>query len=137
VEQCYLIVKEATNRFAWFRNPGELRVADLETGRSEPVVRGFEVHDYDISADSKQLVMWIVDTERKSRLWLAQLDRSSPPVEIPNVEGVQPGSAREAKSSFAMENPCIAFTRMARDSARPLRNLSISFGAFPRMRNGS
>ena len=87
---CYLIVKEATNKFAWFRNPGELRVADLETGRSEPVVRGFEVHDYDISADGKQLVMSIVDPERKSRLWLAQLDRSSPPREIPNVEGVQP-----------------------------------------------
>jgi len=74
---CYLIVKEATYRFASFRNPGELRVADLETGRSEVAVRGFEVHDYDISADGKQLVMWIVDTEKKSRLWLAQLDRSS------------------------------------------------------------
>ncbi|HWU41055.1 MAG TPA: hypothetical protein VN203_25670, partial [Candidatus Acidoferrum sp.] len=32
---CYLIVKEATHLWSWFRNPGELRVADLGSGRSE------------------------------------------------------------------------------------------------------
>ena len=87
---CYLVVSGATSKFAWFRNPGELRIADLETGRSESVVRGFEVHDYDISSDGKQVVLAIVDGERKSRLWLAQMDRGSPPAKIPNVEGVQP-----------------------------------------------
>jgi Tol biopolymer transport system component len=50
---CYLISQEARDEFTWYRNPGELRIADLESGRSEPVVRGFPVLDYDISADSQ------------------------------------------------------------------------------------
>jgi eukaryotic-like serine/threonine-protein kinase len=87
---CYLIVKEGTDELAWYRNPGELRIADLESGRSEPVVRGLPVLDYDISADGQQVVMWTVDREEKSRLWLASFDHTSPPVQIPNVEGVQP-----------------------------------------------
>jgi eukaryotic-like serine/threonine-protein kinase len=86
---CYLIVREFPNQFAW-RNPGELRVGDLESGRSEPVLRGFPVLDYDISADGRQVVMWTMDGEGKSRLWLATFDHSSPPVQIPNVEGAQP-----------------------------------------------
>jgi DNA-binding winged helix-turn-helix (wHTH) protein/Tol biopolymer transport system component len=87
---CYLIAKEAANKFAWYRNPGELRIADVETGRSEPVMRALEVLDYDISADGRQAVMWTTDGEGKSRLWLAPFDHSSPPVQIPNVEGAQP-----------------------------------------------
>ena len=87
---CYLIVKQAPNEFTWYRNPGELRIADLETGRSEPLVRGVPVLEYDISADGQQVVMWTTDREGKSRLWLAPLDRSSTPVQIPNVEGVEP-----------------------------------------------
>jgi WD40-like Beta Propeller Repeat len=85
-----LIAKEAANKFAWYRNPGELRIADLETGRSEPVVRGLDVLDYDISADGRQVVTWTTDSEGKSRLWLATFDHRSHPVEIPNVEGTQP-----------------------------------------------
>jgi Tol biopolymer transport system component len=87
---CYLIAKEAANQFAWYRNPGELRIADLESGRSEPVLRGLPVLDYDISSDGRKVVMWTTDREGKSRLWLAPLDHISPPVQIPNVEGAQP-----------------------------------------------
>jgi DNA-binding winged helix-turn-helix (wHTH) protein/Tol biopolymer transport system component len=87
---CYLIAKEAANKFAWYRNPGELRMADLKTGRSEPVARGLEVLDYDISADGRQVVTWTTDSEGRSRLWLATFDHGSPPLEIPSVEGAQP-----------------------------------------------
>jgi eukaryotic-like serine/threonine-protein kinase len=87
---CYLIVKEASNEFAWYRNPGELRIADLESGRSEPLVSGLPVLDYDISADGQQVVMWTMDLEGKPRLWVARVDRSSSPVQIPNVEGRSP-----------------------------------------------
>jgi DNA-binding winged helix-turn-helix (wHTH) protein/Tol biopolymer transport system component len=86
---CYLVVKEFPNQFAW-KNPGELRIADLDSGRSEPVVRGFPVLDYDISSDGRKAVMWTTDREGKSRLWLTTFDHSSPPVQIPNVEGGQP-----------------------------------------------
>ena len=87
---CYLIVKEAPNEFVWYRNPGELRIADLESGRSERVVAGLQMLDYDISFDGKQVVMWTTDREGKPRLWVAHLDGGSPPMQIPNVEGGHP-----------------------------------------------
>ena len=86
---CYL-VGEATTAFSWHRNPGELRIADLESGRSEPVVRGFAVIGYDISDDGQKVVLWTADREGKSRLWLSRIDRGTPSVQIPNVEGSEP-----------------------------------------------
>ena len=87
---CYTVVKKAANQFAWYRNPGELRVADLESGRSEPLVPGLPVLEYDISSDGRLVVMSTTDGEGKPRLWVMPFDRSSPPVQIPNVEGASP-----------------------------------------------
>ena len=87
---CFLTVMKAPNQFAWYRNPGELQVADLESGRTEPLVPGLPVLDYDISADGRLVVMSIADDGGKQRLWVMPFDRSSPPVQIPNVEGASP-----------------------------------------------
>jgi Tol biopolymer transport system component len=119
---CYLIVREAPNQFAWYRNPGELRIADLESGRSEPLVSGLPVLDYDISADGQHVVLWTTDAQGKPRLWVARLDRSSSPVQIPNVEGGSPYSGQAAIFSFASwkGSPRLftAFTRTAPDFRR-------------------
>jgi DNA-binding winged helix-turn-helix (wHTH) protein/Tol biopolymer transport system component len=87
---CYTIVRKAPNEFVWYRNPGELRVADLESGRSEPLVPGLPVLEYDISADGRLVVMSTTDGEGKSRLWVMPFDRSSPPVQIRDIEGASP-----------------------------------------------
>jgi hypothetical protein len=87
---CYRIVREAPNESQYYRDVGEVRVADLESGRSEPLVRGFQALDYDISADGRQVVMESADGEGKPRIWLAPFDRSSPPRQVPNVEGGAP-----------------------------------------------
>jgi len=86
----YRIVREPPSEFNEFRDSGEVRVADLETGRSEPLVRGFEVFSYALSADGRQIVMEAEDTQGKPRLWVAPMDRSAPPRQIPNVEGGSP-----------------------------------------------
>jgi Tol biopolymer transport system component len=83
---CYRIVTEVP-RFGTNRDPGEVWVADLESGHSEPVAPGFQPIDYDISPDGQQVVMEAPDGEGKPRFWLAPLDHRSPPHEIPNVEG--------------------------------------------------
>jgi serine/threonine protein kinase/Tol biopolymer transport system component len=83
---CYRIVKEVP-RFGTAKDPGEVWVADLNSGHSEPLVPGFQPLDYDISADGKQVVMEADDSEGKPRLWLTSLERPSPPRPIPNVEG--------------------------------------------------
>jgi Tol biopolymer transport system component len=128
---CYLMVKEASSKFAWFRNPGELRIANLESGRSEAVVRGFDVQDYDISADGKRVVMGIIDDQGKSRLWVADLDRTSPPFEIPNVEGVEPlfgpgGDVffRHAGSVFRVHPDGIGLQKILAGSVASLRGVS-------------
>jgi Tol biopolymer transport system component len=72
------------------RDPGEIWVADLESGHSERVAPGFEPLNYDISRNGQQVAMEVLDGEGKPRLWLAPVDRSSPPRQIPNVEGQNP-----------------------------------------------
>jgi hypothetical protein len=74
---------------------GELWIADVDSGVSEPLLPGFPIftggtsiqHPYDVSADGQKVVFVNLDPAGKSRLWLAPLDRSSPPRQIPNVEG--------------------------------------------------
>jgi len=76
----------------------ELWVAECDSGRSEPLLPGFavapsgagSVGGYDISPDGRQLIVASADTGGKLRLWLAPLDRRSPPKQIPNIEGSQP-----------------------------------------------
>jgi eukaryotic-like serine/threonine-protein kinase len=86
----YRIVKEQPNEFAYYRDPGEVMVADLKSGRSEPLVRGFPVLNFDISRDGREVVMEAPDSAGRARIWLAPLGRSTPPRQIPNVEGGQP-----------------------------------------------
>jgi Tol biopolymer transport system component len=88
---CYKVIKEVpSSRYDFTGRPGELRVADLITGRSEPLVPGFQTLDWDISADGRDVVMEVADREGTSRLWLAAFDRRSPPRQIPNAQGRQP-----------------------------------------------
>jgi len=86
----YRIVREPASQFSFYRDLGEVWVADLQSGRSEPLVRGFQARDYDISPDGRQVVLETADREGQPRLWLAPLDRSSPPHQIPNVVGGSP-----------------------------------------------
>jgi eukaryotic-like serine/threonine-protein kinase len=97
---CYRIVKEPPSEYNFFREGGELRVMDLKSGRSEPLVRGLEVTDYDVSADGREVVMQIADEHGKQKLWLAPFDRSTPPRLIPNAEGNAPRFGRDGEILF-------------------------------------
>jgi serine/threonine protein kinase/Tol biopolymer transport system component len=52
---------------------------DLESGRSEEVVPGSSMVEYDISADGKEVVFSTQPPGRPAQLWLAALDHGSPP----------------------------------------------------------
>jgi hypothetical protein len=75
-----------------------LWVAEIDSGRSELLLPGFALTTpgagalggYDISPDGRQIVVASPDSGGEVRLWLSPLDRSSPPRQIPNVEGEQP-----------------------------------------------
>jgi eukaryotic-like serine/threonine-protein kinase len=86
---CYRIVAKAPNSLQFTREAGPLWLADLESGRSSPLVSDFPVLAYDISFDGRQVVLEAEDREGKPRLWLTTFDHQLPPRQIPNVEGRQ------------------------------------------------
>src|SRR5262249_43578076 len=47
--------------------------------KSEPVLRGTSILEFDISSDGKDLLFSTQPSGRPSQLWLAALDKSSPP----------------------------------------------------------
>jgi serine/threonine protein kinase len=70
----------------------ELWIADLDAGRTEPLLRGFPIVEsaFDISPDGREIVAEALDAAGKHRLWLAPIDRHSAPRQIPGVEGDGP-----------------------------------------------
>ena len=56
---------------------GELWEADLETGRTRPMLPGFTVASYDVSSDGKRLVFSAADGSGRPRVWLAALDEDA------------------------------------------------------------
>jgi Tol biopolymer transport system component len=88
---CYRILKGVD----LLSDPSELRVVDLDSGQSEPLLPGLQVFGqtglaYDVSPDGKQVVAAARDPEGKGRLWLAALDQQSRARQISNVEGDHP-----------------------------------------------
>jgi len=86
----YKVVKQASSSWDHSEIPGELRLTDLETGRSEVVVPGFHALNYDVSVDGQRILMEIADRDGTSRVWIAAFDGASPPRPIPGVEGKEP-----------------------------------------------
>jgi Tol biopolymer transport system component len=88
---CYRISKGASAP----SDPSELWVANLDSGRSERLLPGILVAGraglaYDISPDSREVLVAARDNSGKNRLWIATLDRQSPPRRITDMEGDQP-----------------------------------------------
>jgi DNA-binding winged helix-turn-helix (wHTH) protein/Tol biopolymer transport system component len=57
----------------------ELWRTDLESGKREPVLTGISMGEYDLSSDGKEVLFSTQSPGKPSQLWLAALDRSSPP----------------------------------------------------------
>jgi hypothetical protein len=104
-------------------------VAELDSGRSEPLLPGFALTapgagtpgGYDISPDGRQIVLASPDSAGKVRLWLAPLDRSSPPRQIPNVEGEQPVFGATGEVFFRRLEGASAFVYRVRQDGGDLR----------------
>jgi eukaryotic-like serine/threonine-protein kinase len=88
---------------------GELWAADLKTGRSQRLLVDFVVTGYDISANGEHVLFSALDAESRSHLWLAALDRRSPPRQLTADEADTPAfgpggelffRAREGGSNF-------------------------------------
>ncbi len=108
-------------RFGTVRDPGELWVADLDSGHSEPLAPGFQPVAYDISFDGQQIVMEAEDSEGKPRLWLAPFGRQSAPRQIPNVEGQEPIFGPNGEIFFRRTEGSSGFVYRVRPNGTELR----------------
>ena len=86
----YRVVNEPPTEFGFYEDPGEIMVADLRSQSVEPLVRGLKALNYSISYDDREVAMQVKDDQGKYRLWLAPMDRSAPPRQVPAVEGSEP-----------------------------------------------
>jgi hypothetical protein len=57
----------------------ELWRRDLESGKSEAVLRGMSIMEYDVSNDGEEVVISTQPPGKTSQIWLGHLDGSSPP----------------------------------------------------------
>jgi Tol biopolymer transport system component len=111
----------------------ELWVAELDSGRREPLLPGFDVTwaggslllgGYDISADGRQVVLSSPDSGDRLRVWLTPLDRSSPPRQIPDVEGEQVVFGSTGEVFFRRVEGTSAFLYRVRQDGGGLRKAS-------------
>jgi eukaryotic-like serine/threonine-protein kinase len=107
----------------------ELWVAELDSGLNEPLLPGFPIGTesglseapFDISPDGRQAVVEAADREGKSRLWLASLDRKSPPRQIPNVQGDGPLFVASGEILFRAREGDYGFAYRVREDGTGLR----------------
>ena len=66
----------------WGAFSGELHSVDLGTGKTDSVLPGVSVTDYDISHDEKEVAFTTKESSGESQIWLASLDRRKPPRQI-------------------------------------------------------
>ena len=60
----------------------ELRSLDPKSGKSESVLSGVSISDYEISRDEKEVAFTTTDGHGASQIWLAALDRRTAPRQI-------------------------------------------------------
>jgi Tol biopolymer transport system component len=101
--------------------PGQLRVTSVDTLRSEVLIPGFQVIDYDVSDDGQQVVMEAADVEGTSRIWLARIDRRLPHHQIPNVEGKQPRFTPDGEILFRRSEGTATFVYRIRPDGTGMR----------------
>lgn len=72
----YYLIKQSVG--ATFLD-GALWEADLETGRTRPMLPDFTVSSYDVAPEGDRLVFSAADARGKPRVWLASLDDTTAP----------------------------------------------------------
>jgi dipeptidyl aminopeptidase/acylaminoacyl peptidase len=73
---------ELSAQVGWVASSGELHSVDLGSGKTDSVLPGASVRDYDISRDEKEVAFTTRESGGESQIWLASLDRRKPPRQI-------------------------------------------------------
>jgi eukaryotic-like serine/threonine-protein kinase len=82
----YLVRKEGPRGF----KSGELWMTDLDSGRAEAVLPGVLLSDFDIAPDGERVAFESLNSEESPRVWVASLDRRSPPQQLTSSAASKP-----------------------------------------------
>jgi serine/threonine protein kinase/Tol biopolymer transport system component len=122
-----------SNSGGWLPASAELRSVDLGSGKSDTVLPGVSMTDYDISPDEKEVAFTTRESDGESTIWLASLDRRTPPRKIAAGDEVSFGAAGELIFRSLGENN--ALVRIKRDGTgrSPITTVSVEdkFGVSP------
>ena len=91
-KRLYYLVRERGSR-AW--TSGELWMADIDSGRTESVLPGVLISGFDIAPDGERVAFWTPDAGGVSRVWIALLDRRTPPKQLTSSEAQWPSFGPE------------------------------------------
>jgi dipeptidyl aminopeptidase/acylaminoacyl peptidase len=76
----YLFVRDRwLAAMGWLAAAADLRSVDLATGKSDTLLSGQSVTAYAISPDEKEVAFTTTNADGRSQIWLAPLDRRTPP----------------------------------------------------------
>jgi DNA-binding winged helix-turn-helix (wHTH) protein/Tol biopolymer transport system component len=107
----------------------ELARIDLSSGRSETVFAGISLLEYDISDDGKEVTFSQQPPGAPSQIWLAPLDRSSPPKLIASSGETSPYFGSDGKIVFRLtEGSSHYLARMNRDGSGRSKVVSYPIG---------
>jgi len=90
-----MVASAAFGAGGWVPSSAELRVLNIASGNSETVLPGISIADYDISRDEKEVAYTTSTLNGPSKVWLASLDRRTPPREIASGDQVSFGADGE------------------------------------------
>ena len=109
------------SRFGWVPSSSELRSVDLASGKTNSLLPGVSVGDYDVSRDEKEVAFTTGDGGGASEIWLASLDRRTPPRQIARA-GDQVSFAAEGHLVFrSLEENTNRLIRIKKDGTGPER----------------
>jgi DNA-binding winged helix-turn-helix (wHTH) protein/Tol biopolymer transport system component len=90
----------------------------LDSGNSETLVPSFSMLEYDISSDGKEVVFSTQPPGKATQLWLATLDRSSPPQMIASSGENSPRFGSDGQILYRFSNGTTHYLfRMKRDGS--------------------
>jgi serine/threonine protein kinase len=110
---------------------GELWVAEVDSGRTERVLPGVLMGDFEIAPDRERVAFASPNSQGSSRVWVAALDRRTPPQQLTSFEADHPSFGPNGDIFFRVREGSSDFVyRIERNGTEPRKVHSQSFPYF-------
>lgn len=109
-------------------DPSDLHLVELATGHNETLLTGVVNPGpsglaYQFSQDGRRVLATVRDGEGRPRLWVAAIDRQSPPRQIPDVEGDDAFFGKGAEVFFRRSEGAVRYAYRVLEDGTGLRKL--------------